>query len=112
MIVGVPNAAPASAARSAGLAAMSVMTTNCKPISAPAAEPTMTQKLSHLASSDMTTLRRRSAAVLLVADLLHPIDDLAVDRGLIVAAPSCALEICGARFRLEAVGRAFPDDAG
>lgn len=41
-IVGVANAAPASAARTTGLSAMSAMTTNCNPIKAPAAEPTIT----------------------------------------------------------------------
>jgi len=41
-IVGVANAGPASAARGGDLSAMSVMTTNCNPVSAPADEPTMT----------------------------------------------------------------------
>ena len=36
------NAALASATRAGGLSAMSVKTTNCNPISAPADEPTMT----------------------------------------------------------------------
>jgi hypothetical protein len=42
MTVGVANAAPTSGARTGGLSAMSVMTTNCSPTSAPAAEPTIT----------------------------------------------------------------------
>jgi len=41
-IVGVTKAAPARCISLTGFSAMSVITTNCKPISAPAAEPTMT----------------------------------------------------------------------
>jgi hypothetical protein len=40
--VGVPNAAEPSGEALVGLCAISVTTTNCKPINAPAAEPTMT----------------------------------------------------------------------
>ena len=40
----MPNAAEASGAARVGLCAISVTTTNCNPISAPAAEPTMTVK--------------------------------------------------------------------
>jgi len=39
--LGEENAAPASGDASCGLSASSVMTTNCRPISAPAAAPTM-----------------------------------------------------------------------
>jgi hypothetical protein len=42
MMFGVANAAPASAPRNGGLCAISVITTNCKPIKAPPAEPTIT----------------------------------------------------------------------
>jgi hypothetical protein len=41
-MVGVPKAALASGAARVCLCAISVTTTNCKPIKAPAAEPTMT----------------------------------------------------------------------
>ncbi len=41
-IVGVANAALALAASFGGFSAISVTTTNCKPISAPAAAPTIT----------------------------------------------------------------------
>jgi hypothetical protein len=41
--LGVEKAPPACAsARAIGVSAMSVMTTNCKPMSAPADEPTIT----------------------------------------------------------------------
>src|SRR5262249_62415420 len=39
---GVAKVAPASGERTGGLSAMSVITTNCSPTSAPAAEPTIT----------------------------------------------------------------------
>jgi hypothetical protein len=41
-IVGVAKAAPARCMSFTGFSAISVITTNCNPISAPAAEPTMT----------------------------------------------------------------------
>jgi hypothetical protein len=41
-MVGVEYTAPTWAARTGGRAAISVMTTNCSPINAPPAEPTMT----------------------------------------------------------------------
>jgi hypothetical protein len=42
MMVGLANAAPAAAACIGGLSSISVITTNCNPMSAPAAEPTIT----------------------------------------------------------------------
>jgi hypothetical protein len=40
--VGVAKARPASDMPACGLSAIKVMTTNCRPISAPAADPTIT----------------------------------------------------------------------
>jgi len=42
MMVGVEKTGPASAILGDGFSAIRVMTTNCRPISAPAAPPTMT----------------------------------------------------------------------
>src|SRR5690242_13648003 len=56
--VGEPNAAPASGLRICR-SAIRVMTTNCSPISAPAEDPTMTQKLSHSARIDIDALAIR-----------------------------------------------------
>src|SRR5689334_7672769 len=78
--VGVAKAGPASSAWTGGRSATRVITTNCNPMSAPAAEPTMTQKLSQWASPGMRssefletleTIRQFGSVLALVGELPH-----------------------------------------